>query len=282
MGSILVGQLNPTVNHIIDGLGGNQSQQGVFTPLDIPTAEDRALGRGSCRMDFTVATRIVAIAVRKDARIDQGMIHRRIEGDLLVLGPSLNADAAEFVIPSLMGLLTNGVEIPAGNFCHKIGPSSFDANIGNTCFQENGFTRRRRELGIEADVLPFFLTTSWDYFGRLAGLDEVGVTKDVFVGTGRQRGAPDANIRQQFTELRMIIDRKIWSAISMPPAASIGGTNDFPFDGAVAHHLHGLLKRGAPRCGAPDRSGFGMHRSRERLKRRMPLCGAAVISALTP
>src|SRR5208337_4912698 len=108
-------QFNPTVDLVVDDLRGDQGQQGEFAPVNIPATENGALGKGPGVMHLPIAAGIIAVYIGKDAGINHGMIHRRVEGGLLRLGAPGHGDAAQLSSPSQPGLLMDGPEIPAWN-----------------------------------------------------------------------------------------------------------------------------------------------------------------------
>ena len=89
----------------------DKRQQLVQVPAGVPQREDRiAFAIRHARLARTLHQRVFAVHVAHEIRVQQRMVQRRVEHPLLLLGPALDPDSAQSLVPALAGLFPDGVE----------------------------------------------------------------------------------------------------------------------------------------------------------------------------
>ncbi len=121
------------VEHRLGNVAGltwsEQGEQLRLRTVDIPAGEVGVLGMACCHgMNVSIKADILVIDIRENIRLEQRVVHRRIEGRELARGTAADLDLAQPVIPRLCGLGMNGVEVVIRIFPVDVGLCVGDAD----------------------------------------------------------------------------------------------------------------------------------------------------------
>src|SRR5258707_15438009 len=89
-------------------------------------------------MNVPIKADILVIDIRENIRLEQRVVHRRIEGRELARGTAADLDLPQPVIPRLSGLAMSGVEVVILIFPVDVGLCVGDADEGKSDLDGDG------------------------------------------------------------------------------------------------------------------------------------------------